>query len=107
MDSRIIKTAAKLGAAVGVSRWTIQAIRKAGKILGDPLPNYSTPNEGRKWLRRHPDFVAGHYLKKPEQLCSSSSQEPATADKSGELSHLHAPRMPSPVVSEHQPALVG
>jgi DNA-binding XRE family transcriptional regulator len=40
-DRRIIKTAAALGEAVGVSRWTIQAIRKAGKVLGDPLPNYT------------------------------------------------------------------
>lgn len=67
----LITTASAQGAAVGVSRWTIQAARKAGKELGDPLGRYVTRRQLLAWFGRHPDFVGSHYLgKKPKRLCS-------------------------------------
>lgn len=101
-DRRIIKTAAKLGEAVGVSRWTIQAIRKAGRMIGDPLANYSTPEDVRKWLRRHPDFVASHYLKTKSPPSPPLGQEPGAADKSGESSRRRGRHKPSLSQSEPQ-----
>ncbi len=55
---KLFRTAQALANETGVSRYTIQAIRKAGRESNDPLPNYCTAAEVRAWLRRHPHFVA-------------------------------------------------
>ena len=60
LDNQIHLSAATLGAAAGVSRWTVAAVRKAGRNLNDPLPRYSTARDLVAWFRRHPDFVASH-----------------------------------------------
>ena len=73
-DEKILKRAADLAAAVGVSRYTISAIRKTGRIINDPLPNYSTAGDVRRWLRRHPEFVARNAFKKdPSALRAPAS----------------------------------
>ena len=70
-QDKLLVTALAQGKAVGVSRWTIQAARKAGKELGDPLARYITHRQLLGWFARHPDFVGSHYLgKKPKRLCS-------------------------------------
>lgn len=67
----LLVTAQAQANSVGVSRWTIQAARKAGKELGDPLGRYVTRRQLLAWFARHPDFVGSHYLgKKPKSLCS-------------------------------------
>lgn len=99
---RVILTAEKLGEAVGVSRWTICAIRKAGRELNDLLPRYASVDDVRRWLRRHPEFVASHWLKKPKQPCTQPGQEPSTAGKFCESSRPRDLHTPSPVVSEPQ-----
>lgn len=98
-DKRIVKTAAGLGAAIGVSRWTIQAIRKAGKMLGDPIGNYASPDDVLKWLRRHPGFVATHYLKKPAPPSPETNPEAEAAGKSGGSTGRRGQRRPLPAES--------
>lgn len=68
----VLITAGAQAAAIGVSRWTVQAMRKAGKELNDPLPVYAMRSQLIAWLRRHPEFRGSHYLgKKPKHLCSA------------------------------------
>ena len=70
-NNMLLVTALAQAKAIGVSRWTIQAARKAGKELGDPLARYITRRRLLAWFERHPDFVGSHYLgKKPKHLCS-------------------------------------
>lgn len=68
----VLITAKAQGAAIGVSRWTVQAMRKAGRELKDPLPIYAMRSQLLAWLRRHPEFRGSHYLgKKPKHLCNA------------------------------------
>lgn len=53
-----IMTGAELAEALGISESTVERIRKAGRILGDPVPNYATPSDFHAWLRRWPQFLA-------------------------------------------------
>lgn len=53
-----VMTQLELAKAVGIAHSTLTAMRKAGKILGDPLPNFSTPSDVHAWLRRWPQFTA-------------------------------------------------
>lgn len=99
---KIFKTAEALGAEVGVSRYTICAIRKTGRALNDPLPNYATPGDVRGWLRRHPTFVARNAFKRKAPPAPGSSPAPAGVDRSDESPRQHAPHTPSPAESALQ-----
>jgi hypothetical protein len=67
----LLNTAKAQASAIGVSRWTIQAARKAGRELGDLLGKYVTRRQLLAWFARHPEFVGSHYLgRKPKRLCS-------------------------------------
>lgn len=91
----ILSTATSQAAALGVSRWTIQAMRKAGRHLGDPVGRFSTRAWLMAWLRRHPEFVASHWLgKNSKPGCNGSDRPPAAADKSGARSDPHDQRTP-------------
>jgi len=94
----ILTTARAQAEAVGVSRWTIQAVRKAGRELGDPVGRYITRRRLLAWFGRHPDFVGAHYLgKSAKRPCKGSDHPPVDAGKPDELSHQHGQHMPSPV----------
>lgn len=49
---------AELARTVGIGLSTLGLIRKAGRILDDPIPNYATPSDIHGWLRRWPQFQA-------------------------------------------------
>ena len=91
----MLTTASAQAAAVGVSRWTIQAARKAGRYLNDPLGRFMTRAWLMAWFRRHPDFVASHWLgRTAKPLCNESGRPPAIAGKSGEQPGQHDQRKP-------------
>lgn len=98
---KICKTAQALGDQVGVSRYTISAIRKTGRALEDPLPNYATPADVRSWLKRHPTFVARNAFKKPAQIAPGSNPAPVAAGKSDGSPRPSAPHTPSPAAPAH------
>ena len=88
----ILTTAQAQADSVGVSRWTIQAMRKAGRHLKDPIGRFTTRRRIMAWFARHPDFVASHYLgKNAKPACIASNHPPATADKSDARLHQHDP----------------
>jgi hypothetical protein len=91
----ILTTAGAQAEAVGLSRWTIQAMRKAGRQLGDPVGRFTTRRWLMAWLHRHPEFVASHWLgKNAKPVCTGSDHQPAVADKSDALSGQHDLRKP-------------
>lgn len=91
----ILSTAKVQAAAIGVCPWTIFAMRKAGRELRDPLGRFTTRAWLMGWLRRHPEFVASHYLGKTSKLrCIASGQRPVVSGKCDAPSDLHAPHMP-------------
>ena len=91
----ILTTAQAQAESVGVSRWTIQAMRKAGRQLGDPIGRFTTRRRIMAWFGRHPEFVASHWLgKNAKPLCSGSDHQPAVADRPDALSGQHDPRRP-------------
>src|ERR1035437_2337865 len=91
----ILTTALAQAKAVGVSRWTIQAMRKAGRELGDPMGRFTTRRRIMAWFGRHPDFVASRWLgKNAKPPCTESDHPLADADKSDARLHQHDPRMP-------------
>lgn len=53
-----IMSGRELAENTGLSESAIGMIRKAGRILGDPVPNYASPSDFRGWLRRWPQFLA-------------------------------------------------
>ena len=58
-----VLTVRELAQAVHIGTNTICLIRKAGRILGDPLPNYATVEDVLAWLKRWPQFVAKDWEK--------------------------------------------
>jgi hypothetical protein len=58
-----VMTVAELAKAVCVSTNTICLVRKAGRILGDPIPNYATAADFNAWFRRWPQFTAKDWEK--------------------------------------------
>ena len=91
----ILTTAQAQAEAVGVSRWTIQAMRKAGRHLKDPVGRFTTRRWLMSWLHRHPEFVASHWLgKNAKPVCNGSDHPPAAADKSGARYDPHDPHTP-------------
>ena len=94
-EGKILVTAQSQAKALGVSRWTIQAMRKAGRELGDPVGRYTTPRRLCEWLFRHPDFVASHYLGHKPKLGRNGSNPPALgagrSDGPSRLRDLHTP----------------
>jgi len=83
--STLLPTAKAQAEALGMSRWFISAMRIAGRQLGDPVGRFTTRAWLMAWLRRHPDFVACHYLgRTAKPQCSELDHLPATAGKSGE-----------------------
>jgi hypothetical protein len=80
----IHSTAKAQGDAIGVSRWVIQAMRKAGREMGDPLGRYETRATLLAWLRRHRDFVAARWFpRKQVPVCTFPNLAEQAADKSG------------------------
>lgn len=91
----ILSTAKVQAAAIGVCPWTIFAMRKAGRELMDPLGRFTTRAWLMGWLKRHPEFVASHYLGRTSMLRrKESDQLPGVAGKSGAPSGLHVQHMP-------------
>ena len=91
----ILTTALAQAKAVGVSRWTIQAMRKAGRQLKDPMGRFTTRRRIMAWFARHPDFVASHWLGKNSKLpYTDSDHPPASVGKSDEPSGPHDQRKP-------------
>lgn len=83
---KLLTTAQAQGEALGVSRWTIQAMRKASRGTKDnPFTGrLTTYSRMMKWLRTHPDFVASRVFKTTTPPCTAPSPAPATAGISGE-----------------------
>lgn len=104
MTEKIYTTAAALGAATGLSRYVIQAIRKRGRELADPLPKYTTAAAVRAWLRRHPDFVARAAFKTPAQPAPGSGLAPVVVGRFDGSARPRGPRRPSPAGSAPLPA---
>lgn len=61
-SDKLLTTAQSQADAVGLSRWTIQAARKASRQLGDPIGRFTTKRWLLAWFRKHPDFVGSHWL---------------------------------------------
>lgn len=99
---KLCRTAQALADETGVSRYTIQAIRKAGREGNDPLPNYCTAADVRAWLRRHPHFVARRVFKSSTPPAPGSGPAPAAAGRFGGFRGRHDPRTPSPAESAPQ-----
>jgi hypothetical protein len=77
---QLLTTAQAQADALGVSRWTIHAARRAGRELGDPLGRFATRRWLFAWFRRHPDFVASRWLgKNAKPPCTSSNRPPEAA----------------------------
>ena len=81
---KIQKTAEKQGAPIGLKRYDVQAMRKAARMEGRPLPKLTTPRQLLRWLDAHPDFVPSRVFKKSMQPSPAQDQAPATAGISGE-----------------------
>lgn len=47
----------ELADAVGITARTIWLMRKAGNILGDPIPHLASPSDLHAWRRRWPQFL--------------------------------------------------
>jgi hypothetical protein len=91
----ILSTAKAQAEAIGVCAWTIFAMRKAGRVLGDPIGRFTTRAWLMNWLRRHPEFVASHYLGRTSKLPrKASGQPPAVAGICDEPSDQRDPHMP-------------
>ena len=97
-EMKFLTSAAAQGEAIGLSRWTIHAMRKASR--GQP----DSPFRGRlttaqwlmEWINRHPEFVASHqYPRKlaPERM--TLSPRPVAVDKYDAPSGRRARRTPS------------
>jgi hypothetical protein len=99
MKEKFCRTAQELADETGLSRWTIQAIRKAGREWNDPLATFCTRADLHRWLRRHPTFVARQAFKKKEPQDNGSNLAPAAADRCGGFPGRRAPRTPSPAES--------
>jgi hypothetical protein len=76
-SKRVLRGASAQGAAVGVSRWTIQAMRRAARSeaeyatrAGEKPPispfrgQLAAPHDILDWLRRHPDFSASRQYRR-------------------------------------------
>jgi len=76
-----------LAAAVGIGASTLSLVRKAGKILGDPIPNYATAQDVHAWLRRWPMFLArdweGERWRERQEKYTGSNQRAPRGGKSG------------------------
>jgi hypothetical protein len=55
----------QIAARLGVSPFVLKGIKRAGKGFGDTpfTGRYSTLPRIHEWLKRHPEFVASHYLR--------------------------------------------
>src|SRR5664280_2966192 len=96
-DDMLLTTAKAQGDAIGVSRWTIQAVRKAGRELGDPVGRFTTRRWLLAWFHRHPEFVGSHYLgRKPKLGCIGSNPAAEGVGTRGEQFHPHDLQRPSP-----------
>ena len=92
---QLLTTAQAQADALGVSRWTIHAARRAGRELGDPLGRFATRRWLFAWFRRHPEFVASQWMgKNAKPRCSDSDRPPADAGKSDGPFGPHAPHRP-------------
>jgi len=58
MDTDRVMSGKELQEATGMCHTTLCMIRKAGMILGDPIPNYASPSDFHAWRRRWPQFIA-------------------------------------------------
>lgn len=112
-QDKITRTAEEAGRLVGLSRWTIQAIKKASKGAPDSpfAGRFTTPRKIREWLFSHPDFVATRYMRKKSedkqgQPSTVSDPQPSGACKFGGRSAKRGRRKPSPAGSERPLAQV-
>lgn len=95
-DQKLHRTAQSLAEAAGVSRYTVQAVRKTAKAEGSPFPHYATVRDLRTWLKARPGFVARKAFKTGAPPSLPPDQAPPAAGKSDESPDRHDPRTPSP-----------
>lgn len=62
---KILRTRDEQAEALGVSVIEITAMRNAGKKWGDLIPLRPFRDDLVKWRRRHPEFVANHFVRQP------------------------------------------
>ncbi len=62
---RFLKTAQEVAFAVGVSRWTVQAVKRASKGKPDCpwTGRFTTARRFQRWIFDHPDFVASNVMR--------------------------------------------
>jgi len=88
------------------SPWVMAGLKVAARQSGDSpfRGHFSTVSAVRDWLKRHPDFVASHYLRKTTRPPRGSNPPSRAADTPGESSPMRAPQTPSPARSAPLPA---
>lgn len=59
---KILYGARQLADALGIGKNTVDLIRKASRIIGDPISRYATATDIKTWLARYPMFVARHWI---------------------------------------------
>ena len=59
----IQKTATAQGGPIGLTRYDVYAIRKAGRFEGKLIPKLVSPRFLLNWLEAHPEFVPSKVLK--------------------------------------------
>lgn len=94
----------QLARLFNVSRWTITAVKIAAAQSGDSpfRGHYATVADLKAWFRRHPEFVAAHFIRKTPPRRLGLSLPPQAAGKSGESSLTHGPQTPSPATPAPQ-----
>lgn len=64
--------ATEIAAELGVSPWVIKGLKIAAAESGDSpfFGRYTTLDDVMAWFRKHPGFVASHYIRRAEQPSS-------------------------------------
>ncbi len=60
--AKILYGAQRMADALGIGRNTVDLMRKASRILNDPIPRYATADDVKAWLKRYPMFVGKHWV---------------------------------------------
>ena len=86
------------------SPWIIAGLKIAARYYGDSpfVGKYATVAEVRAWLKRHPDFVASHHLRKKPPQPRVTNPPSRAAGKSDGSSRKHGPQTPSPATPAPQ-----
>ena len=89
-----------------VSRFTIHAVKIAGRYYGDnPFRGmFCTVADLKAWFRRHPDFYASHFIRKSPPRPLSPDLPPRGAGRSDGWSLTHGRQTPLPATPAPQPA---